>query len=91
MALYKSKCEINFYQFNGDIEFVSKIYELLLNKNLITNNYTIKILYRDSKIIGIYLENLGEMAIGDFIAIEDHNFEIYDIEKFLYHFFEVAL
>jgi len=91
MALYKSKFEINAYQFNGDIEFVSKIYELLLNKNLITNNYTIKILYRDSKIIGLYLENLGEMAIGDFIAIEDHNFEIYGKEKFLYHFFEVAL
>ena len=91
MALYKSKFEINAYQFNGDIEFVSEIYQLLFNKNLITNNYTIKILFRDFRIVGLYLENLGEMAIGDFITIEDHNFEIYGKEKFLCHFFEVNL
>jgi hypothetical protein len=91
MALYKSNFEINAYQFNGDIEFVSEIYQLLFNKNLITNNYTIKILYRDFRIVGLYLEHLGEMAVGDFITIEDHNFEIRSKEVFLDRFFEVAL
>lgn len=91
MALYKSNFEINAYQFNGDIEFVSEIYQLLFNKNLITNNYTIKIFYRDFRIVGLYLEHLGEMAIGDFITIEDNNFEIISKEVFLDRFFEVAL